>query len=137
MPDFEAAASTIRKRFDRDFSSFYPNYGVAWENVDFTPTNDTPWVKPTVREGEASQPAFGGGTNVYRHPGNVIVQVFVPVGGGDGKAREIADYIASIFRGKRISSVRFFNAPYIQTVGPDGHWFQVNAVCPFEYDLLT
>jgi hypothetical protein len=135
MPDFEAAASIIREEFNKKFRVQYPDYGRVFENVAFTPSDNTPWVRLTLREGEANLSAFGGGKNNYRHPGNVQAQVFVPVGTGDGLAREIADFIASIFRGKRLSSIRFFNAPYINTIGPDGDWFQVNVICPFEYDL--
>ncbi len=133
MPDFEAAANTIRSEFNTNFTA----YDVAWENVHFTPPQEDPWVRLTIREGEGFAAGFAGGTNRYRHPGNVIVQVFAPVGTGDGKAREIADSVAAIFRGKRLSGIRFFDAPYVQTVGPDGDWFQVNVQLPFEYDLTV
>jgi len=133
MPDFDTAATTIRSEFATEFTT----HDIAWENVTFTPPNGEPWVRLTIREGEASLPAFGGGSNVYRHPGTVIVQVFTPDGTGDGQAREIADSVADIFRGKRLSGVRFFDAPYINTVGTDGAWFQINVTMPFEYDLLV
>jgi len=137
MPDFEAAANTIRSQFNSQFGALSPTYDIAWENVTFTPPDREPWVRFTIREGEASLPAFGGGSNVYRHPGVVIVQVFAPDGTGDGTARQIADSIAAIYRGKRLSGVRFFDAPYINVVGTDGAWFQINVYAPFEYDLLT
>jgi len=135
MPDFSQAAADIASEFNTQFSALSPTYDIAWENVDFTPADGEPWVRLTINEGEAFIGAIGGGKNTYRHPGTVIVQVFTPTNIGYGKARSIADDVASIFRGKRISGVRFLSAPYINRVGPDGDWYQLNVICPFEYDL--
>jgi hypothetical protein len=134
MPDFQAAANTIRQELANNVTA----YDIAWPNVSYTPTPGTPWLRFTITEGEASTPAFSGSGNVYRHPGNVIVQVFVPANGGDGRARSIADTVAAVYRGKRLTpGIRFFDAPYVNTVGRDGDWYQVNVICPFAYDLTA
>jgi len=133
MPDFESAANTIRQELANNVTA----YDIAWPNVSFTPPADAPWLRFTITEGTANTPAFGSGV-VYRHPGNVIVQVFVPANEGDGRARSIADTVAAVYRGKRLTpGIRFFDAPYVNTVGRDGDWFQVNVVAPFEYDLTA
>lgn len=133
MPDFESAANMIRQELAANVTA----YDIAWPNVGYTPTPGTPWLRFTITEGEANTPAFGSGV-VYRHPGNVIVQVFVPANEGDGRARSIADTVAAVYRGKRIANgIRFFDAPYINNVGRDGDWFQINVVAPFEYDLTA
>jgi hypothetical protein len=134
MPDFESAANTIRQELSDNISG----YDIAWPNVSFTPPADTPWLRFTITEGEAANAGFGGSQNLYRHPGNVIVQVFVPANEGDGRARSIADLVAAVYRGKRLTpGIRFFDAPYVNTVGRDGDWWQVNVICPFAYDLTA
>jgi len=133
MPDFESAANTIRQELANNVTA----YDIAWPNVSFTPPADAPWLRFTITEGTASTTAFGSGVT-YRHPGNVIVQVFVPTNEGDGRARSIADTVAAVYRGKRLApGIRFFDAPYINNVGRDGDWFQINVVAPFEYDLTA
>jgi hypothetical protein len=133
MPDFETAANTIRQELADNITA----YDIAWPNVSFTPPQSAPWLRFQINEGNASTPAFGSGV-VYRHPGNVIVQVFVPANEGDGRARSIADTVAAVYRGKRLTpGIRFFDAPYVNTVGRDGDWYQVNVICPFAYDLTA
>lgn len=137
MPDFAAAAAAIRTEFETEFGALSPTYDIAWENVRYRPVQGIPWVRLSIREGEAQIVSLDGGDGRrFRHPGVVIVQVFVPANDGDGLAREIADSVAAIFRGKTIDCVRF-RAPYVQVVGPEGAWFQLNVYCNFFYDLIA
>lgn len=139
MPAFDATASAIGAMFADEFSA----YPVAHQNVDFTPPvdgsgNPLPYVALHILEGEAVRAGGTGRTSRYRHPGEIKAQVFVPRGTGDGLAREIADTIATIFRGRSIESggIRFY-APSFRANGPDGDMWQGTVSCRFEYDLIA
>ena len=76
--------------------------------------------------------ARSGGT--YLNPGIAMVQVFTPIGEGDGEARSLADTVGRIFRGFGETSTGniLFGAPPLTNIGPDGRFFQMNVDCPFD-----
>lgn len=133
MPDFESAANTIRSTFATNLDSVFPTRTAFYDNQKGDPPNGEIWLRLSVRDGAAFEAALGG--LLYRFPGVAIVQIFAPLGHGDGELRELADTIAGWFRGKRIDSVRFFAPPYLTHVGMSDGWHQVNLTVPFEYDL--
>lgn len=133
MPDFDTAANTIRSTFATNLAGLSPAYTAFYDNQHGTPPNDETWMRLTVLDGTASMVGFGAG-NRYRFPGVATVQIFVPVGQGDGLARQLAGIVSDWFRGKRLSNVRFFDPPYLRQVGPDGAWWQANLIVPFDYD---
>lgn len=133
---FAATADTIRARFNTEFPLVRASVPIAWDNVAYEPTPQTPWVRLTIVEGEGELAGLAGkGANLYRHRGVVIIQIFVPIGDGDGLARAIADDIATIFRGQLVAGVHF-RAPSARRVGPDEAWWQLNVRIPYRADLI-
>lgn len=128
---FETAANTIRSQFNTEFSNLRPNVEIAWPNIAFTPNSGESWVRLTIQDGDSRQVATVG--EKWRHPGVVIVQVFVPEGTGDGTALAIADDVVSVFQGMTLSGIRF-RASSAETVGASDGWYQVNVTTDFEYD---
>jgi hypothetical protein len=111
------------------------NGPVAWPNRKFDPPDPSDvdvWIRPTVLPGVASQVSLGDAPR-YRHPGLLVVQVFSPLGVGDGAMRRAADRLMAIYRLARVEGFRF-RAPYLDPVGPGETWFQANVVVPYERD---
>ncbi len=133
---FAADAKAIRVRFDARWSALQPNVPIKFQNVGGSTTPDaTAWVRLTVLTGDSRQESMGarsGGT--YNNPGIAVVQIFTPVGEGDGEARSLADTVGRIFRGFSETSTGniLFGAPMLTNVGPDGRFFQMNVDVPFD-----
>lgn len=116
---------------------------VAWPNVGYEPTTGVSWVRFNVINGEAQQVSAGApGNNIVRHVGMVVVQIFVPLYQGEGAARELGDYVITLFRGLSLSGYRLKPA-YVGGVsihsGQQGYsiadgWHQLNVTVPFTRD---
>jgi len=118
------------------FSNMWPaGVGVAYPNVKFDTNNIDEWVRLNIVRGVAYQASMGGDTNVYRHPGNVIVQVFVEPNSGAKRALELADTACAIWRGQQFDGL-VFKAPVVIDLGIVAGWYQVNVSCPFYRDEL-
>jgi len=135
MPDFDAAGATIRSAFNTGFTA----HPIAWPNAPFDPPKDgagdpLPYVRFHILEADANIAGYGGNTQLYRHPGEVKVNVLVPDGQGDGLAREIGELVAAVFRGQTLSGIRFY-APSFRANGTEGAYWQATVTCRFEYDL--
>jgi hypothetical protein len=110
---------------------------ISWPNRPFTPPDareGVVWLRPEVLPAVAQQISIGTSPR-FRHFGVMIIQVFAPLGAGDGVARRAADKILGIYRLARVEGFRI-RAPYIDPVGPGETWFQINAVVPYERDEI-
>lgn len=135
--EFESTANVIRSRFNSNFPGLQPNVSILWDNFPGEPPDRGQWVRLTIQEGISFQAAYSA-TRLWRTPGVVIVQIFIPAGTGDGEAREIADDVSGIFRGVTDSGV-LFKAPYVTRVGlsDDEVWYQLNVNIPYQVDLAA
>lgn len=112
---------------------------ISWPNVDFMPPSKAAWIAVSIRDGDASQIELGSTKNTHRHPGLVIVQVFVPALWGDKTALDLADSVAALFRRQRADDMDgsiVFRTPTIRVIGREGAFFQVNVSVPFVRDYL-
>lgn len=133
---FAATESTIRSRFNTQWSSLQPTIPAYFDNAgdDVTPPQDSTWVRLTVLPG-ASQQVEMGNLRRWRRVGVIIVQIFVPAASGTGLALELGDTVRDIFEGLTVSGV-IFRATSLNRVGLDGAWLQYNATTPFQADEL-
>lgn len=133
---FAATESTIRSRFNTQWSSLRPTIPVFFDNAgdDVTPPQNSAWVRLTVLPGDSQQVAMGN-TRRWRRVGVCAVQIFVPAASGTGLAQELGDTVIEIFEGLTLSSV-IFRATSLNRVGLDGAWLQYNANTPFQADEL-
>lgn len=133
MASIPAIATTIRTEFATGFAAARP--GMPWirQNERYEPDPTVTWARLSIIQGQSEQIAFGNVSRTWRHRGRAIVQVFVPIGKGDGTALEIARDAGAIFQGKTLSGV-LFGAASIASVGKDGAFYQVNASIPFWSD---
>lgn len=148
MPSFDEAAKTIRERFKTEFHALR-DAPIAFDNVEGLIDsngnliqeatdgngNPVPWVRLSIRLGNASQ-ITAGRKRRFRQRGAIIVQIFVPTGNGDGVAYRIADDVAAALRGVTVSGVRMRATSAPQFVGPDGQWWQANSNTPVDFDTI-
>lgn len=147
MATFSQAANAMRDRFKTEFHSREPDVPIGFDNVEglVTDANDlikdstdgsgnpAPWVRFSVRPGDAS--IVSSVPRVYRHPGSIIVQIFIPTGRGDNRAQEIAEAVAGSMRGVSVSGVRIRATSPPQFIGADDEtWWQANVTASFEFD---
>lgn len=102
---------------------------VAWQNS--TPfSGSDPWVRFSFFSGAVEKTSVGNDVNHYRLTGQVVVQVFVPEGSGDGESDRLKWAVVDVFRGFRSGGLSCLD-PEFQTVGAFDGWFQVNVKIPF------
>lgn len=70
-----------------------------------------------------------------RHPGMLRVDIRVPLGTGDGPARDHGDYLMDLFRNTSIDRITF-RAPTLRALGRDGDYYRVQVDCPFWRDSI-
>jgi hypothetical protein len=71
----------------------------AWENNNFTPTQDQLYVRPTLLPGNTEQSSFNSSDE---HLGIYQVDVIAPANKGKGEALIQADLIADQFKSRQI-----------------------------------
>lgn len=135
---FADVTQIIRERFNTQWQALSPTYLHFFAGVPITrdQINNRPWVRVTIQPGETRQVGFSNSGRRKRTVGNIVVQVFVPAGEGDGLAQELADRVASIWEMSTIQGV-IFRATSVQRVGEDGAWLQYNTTTPFQADALV
>lgn len=135
---YEAEGNAIRTRFSVqwDLGSDHPT---AYPNAEFTKPTNSPWLKLIMDGAGARQVSMGDpGNNFHRHTGLLTFMIFTPLNQGDKEALAIADEVAAIFRGWQDPTTRVFFRlpPFVRKVGPEGKWYHINLLCPFERDSL-
>lgn len=133
---YQGEFETLAGAFETGWNKATP---VAWSNLDFSPPSAlSSWVRFSVLPGEAFHATAGApGKNIIRHPGLIVVQVFVPFNSGSITAYDLADDVAGIFRNYHSGGIRC-SAPWVTPVSPSAGegWFQVNVNIPFVRDEL-
>lgn len=127
------AFDAIRAAIEDHFSTNYSTTVVAYDNVPFTPPA-TSHVRLFILDGGGSQVDMGAAPS-YRYTGVVEVQVFVPSDSGSGPAMQLADEVATLFRGRTLGGV-VCRTPYATRVGQRDGWYQVNVTVPFYFDEI-
>jgi hypothetical protein len=131
---YSTDAQTIRERFDSEWPVQQPSVPYSFGDVEVDPPDDSPWVRVSTISGEQTQVSMGK-LRRFRRVGLVMVQIFVPAGGGDGTARELGDSVAAIYQGRTVKGV-IFRGTGLTRIGIDGAWVQYNAATPYQADSL-
>ena len=120
----------------------------AWTTTDvvlpndpkYTPIAGRPYVRATLRQGDAFQVEIGSPMVIHRYPGLLILQVFSPVGEADKPVKLLADALAALFRRAKRSFTDgsiTFRTPAVRDVGESGAFYQVNVTVPFVRDHMS
>ena len=92
------------------------------------------WVRLTVRHGEGRQASAGSpGSNIFRQPGLVMLQLFAPSGQGTQQIRELGDKALAVFRSIRLGQL-FFQAPTFELLDAENLWQRALVTAPFYRD---
>lgn len=112
-----------------------PAYQVSYENVPFTPPNNSTWIKVLVRFGASSYATLLGPTaGSNRQSGILFISIFSPIGTGAGANFTVAERLKDLFDRKTVDKV-IFNAAdgpeVIQSASPEA-FFQTDLSITFD-----
>jgi hypothetical protein len=112
-----------------------PAYPVSYQNVTFTPPNNTPWVQVFIRFGDNNYATLlPTGTGYNRQTGTLVVNVFTPQGQGTAANFTIAERLKDLFDRAKFSSIIFDAAsgPAQVTPAAPEPYFQTQLTATFE-----
>lgn len=85
-----------------------PVYPVSYQNVPYTPVNNSPWVQVFIRFGDnAYATLMGPATGMNRQNGTLTVNIFTPIGIGAAANYTIAERIKDLFDRRTVSQIIF------------------------------
>lgn len=111
---------------------------IAWENTDFTPPLNGPWMAVAMTSHVLMPMDLGA--NVWQELGTLFVNVFVPVSTGTEAARVLAKNVCNVFRGIIGGPVVYEQASIgmgERTDPPDGMWWRLSVDVDFKYQDVT
>lgn len=126
---FEAENTAIESKFHDNWAAATP---VKYDNVDFTPPGNAAFVELQIHNGFAS-PISTGGTTLYRSPGIISINIYLPLNTGTKTAKGYTDTIAAIFRGQQFSGI-ICRAASVTRIGELDGKFVYNVSIPFFRD---
>ena len=113
-----------------------PAYPVSYQNVPFTPPNNTPWVQVFIRFGDNNYATLlpTGSAGFNRQTGTLVVNVFTPVGVGTAANFTIAERLKDLFDRVKLSSIIFDAAsgPAQVTPAAPEAYYQTQLTITFE-----
>ena len=111
-----------------------PAYQVSYENVPFTPPNNSTWIKVQIRFGTNSYATLlGPSTGSNRQSGIVVIGIFTPIGVGTGDNFTVAERLKDLFDRKTVSQIIFDAADgpeIIESASPES-FFQTELAITF------
>lgn len=134
LRDREAAANSVRSRFDGLFGSSGSESvnTVVYDNDPTKPPSDTQWVNFSITTG-ITEPVGAGDTAWARTFGIATAMILSPLGRGTKTTLVLADAIMTKFRSVTDNGVAY-DTPYLSTVGRRGQWWQTNCNIRFRLE---
>jgi len=103
---------------------------IARQNVAFDYTNLSEWIRVSVLDGNTRQSSMSSPRS-FRYFGIVVIEIFVAMDVGTGRALELADLASGLFRAIDIGS-SVYETPVVTRRGSaNGQWYQIDVDCPF------
>ena len=113
-----------------------PAYPVSYQNVPFTPPNNTPWLQAFIRFGDNAYATLLpiGSAGFNRQNGTLVVNVFTPIGAGTAANFTIAERVKDLFDRQTISQIIFDAASGPAQVTPPAPaaYYQTQLTITFE-----
>lgn len=126
----------VQKAIETRFRDNWPDQSVElrFENeARKKPTGK--FIRLNIRNLRPIESGYSGGKILYRRPGIIWAQCFVPAKTGTQQARVMADDVADIFEGQQFSEITC-NEAEVEEIGDDGEGFwQANAKIYFDHDF--
>jgi hypothetical protein len=113
-----------------------PAYPVSYQNVPFTPPNNTPWLQVFIRFGDNAYATLlpTGNVGFNRQNGTLVVNIYTPTGVGPAANFTIAECIKDLFDRVTVSGVIFdaaFGPAQVTPASPEPY-FQTQLTITFE-----
>jgi hypothetical protein len=130
------ARETIYQRFVAQWGA---TSAFTFDNENYDPPANTPWVRLAVRHRSSTLEAIGGsgygGLNLFQRTGVCQIQVYTPLNQGTRQSDTLVQTARNIFEGVTLASnaIRFTNVNIVE-IGPDDSWYVVNVDADFQYD---
>jgi hypothetical protein len=125
--------------FTRYLTEFSGQFSIALDNQPFVPPETgegVKWVRISVIFNDGFQSSLGiVGNRKFEKQGNLFMQIFTPIGHATNDNDELVENSLNLFEGGRIGDL-WFNNGRVVTVGPDGEWYQQNAVLDIIYQTV-
>jgi hypothetical protein len=113
-----------------------PAYPVSYQNVPFTPPNNTPWLQAFIRFGDNAYATLRpiGSAGFNRQNGTLVLNVFTPIGAGAAANFTIAERVKDLFDRAKFSSIIFDPAsgPAQVTPAAPQPYYQTQLTATFE-----
>jgi hypothetical protein len=113
-----------------------PAYPISYQNVPFTPPNNTPWVQVFIRFGDNNYATLlpTGSAGFNRQTGTLVINVFTPQGQGAAANFTIAERLKDLFDRLRLNSIIFDAASGPAQVAPAAPeaYYQTQVTITFE-----
>lgn len=131
MPTYDAMQQAIETRFQSNWTD--QSVELRFENeARKRPTGK--FIRLNIRNLRATEEGYSGNNILYRRPGIIWAQCFVPRHEGTRQGRVMADQVLDIFEGQDFGGIRCGEGE-VQELGDDGKGFwQVNAKIYFDHD---
>lgn len=135
MPSaIQSAAGLVRAQFNV-WLTLAESLPTVWDNMpDQARPGSGRWCRFSIRFGAQEQLTLAGGSSAYRTAAIAQVQLFEPIGQGDGTQLGVVDAIVDAFRGVVLAGppAIHFDPPYVSAPPSvdDGLWMQVVTI-PF------
>ncbi len=123
---FEDTYEVIEKRMQDNWVTTPVDY----DNDSYQAVEDTEYVRLQIEWATSVGISIGG---LDRGTGLIYLSIFVPIKGGTRAATVLADSLKTLFKRYTSTPVRC-GVPYLQRVGEDGPWYQLNVLVPFASD---
>jgi hypothetical protein len=117
--------SQIESRLATEFAKS-PPYPIGFQNIDFDPPNDTPFLKSTIIFGDRGYLTLMSPTDGFdRINGTLTIDIYTPQGLGQGANLTICQRVIDLFNRVKLTGLQFdsANGPnYIESAQPQGHY---------------
>lgn len=130
---------TVTEARDYINGIFYAVWGtrnpIVWGDLPATPpSEEIPWAKVRLQHSGGGQSSLAGdnGTRKFSRYGIVTISIFVPVGGGQTEAYQLAQKVANAFEDARLDV--WFRNTRIREKGASGAFEQIDVLTDFHYD---
>ena len=124
--------ATLLKYFTEEWGT---RTTVAYDNVEFTPPDNSSWVRVSVVNNNSLQYSLGEeGSRKFERYGLILFQVFTPLNVGTYEGDVLCEDIINIFESKRFGTIHTYSGTYGE-VGSDDKWFQFNGSLQWDVQI--
>jgi hypothetical protein len=126
--------STIESKIATEMA-LSPSYPVSYQNVSFSPPNNSTWISVSIRFGSKTYATLiGPSVGKNRQVGTLVVDVYSPIGAGPGANLTVAERLKDLFDRRTFNGIIFADASGPAQVLPASpeDYFQTQTTITFE-----